>query len=67
MMKRFNSIALLLTCLALSANIVAQSQRWTEAKANAWYKNQPWLVGSNFIPSSTQCAVGTGVLLLKPS
>src|SRR3984957_5184572 len=52
MMKRFNSIALLLTCLALSANIAAQSQRWTEAKANAWYKNQPWLVGSNFIPSN---------------
>jgi Cellulase (glycosyl hydrolase family 5) len=52
MMKRFNSIALLLTCFALSANIVAQSQRWTEAKANAWYKNQPWLVGSNFIPSN---------------
>jgi len=52
MMKRFNSIALLLTSLALSANIVAQSQRWTEAKANAWYKNQPWLVGSNFIPSN---------------
>ena len=52
MMKRFNSIALLLTCLALSANIVAQSQRWTEAQANAWYKNQPWLVGSNFIPSN---------------
>ncbi len=53
MTRRFNSIALLLTwLLALSANIVAQSQRWTEAKANAWYKNQPWLVGSNFIPSN---------------
>ncbi|HEU5334942.1 MAG TPA: 1,4-beta-xylanase, partial [Terriglobales bacterium] len=28
----------------------AQSQRWTETRANAWYEQQPWLVGSNFIP-----------------
>jgi len=26
--------------------------RWTEEKANEWYKNQPWLVGANFGPSS---------------
>jgi hypothetical protein len=52
-MKRFSSIALLLTCfLALSSTTFAQSQRWTEAKANAWYQAQPWLVGSNFIPSN---------------
>ncbi len=25
--------------------------RWSEAKANAWYAQQPWLVGANFIPS----------------
>ncbi|HVN63494.1 MAG TPA: cellulase family glycosylhydrolase [Candidatus Binataceae bacterium] len=24
--------------------------RWTEQQANAWYGQQPWLVGSNFIP-----------------
>jgi Cellulase (glycosyl hydrolase family 5) len=29
-----------------------QSQRWTEAKANDWYQDQPWIVGSNFIPSN---------------
>ena len=28
----------------------AQPQRWSEAKANAWYARQPWLVGSNYIP-----------------
>ena len=27
-----------------------QPQRWSEAKANAWYARQPWLVGSNYIP-----------------
>ena len=53
MMKRFSSIALLLTCfLRCRPTLSAQSQRWTEAKANAWYQSQPWLVGSNFIPSN---------------
>ena len=26
--------------------------QWTAAKANQWYASQPWLVGSNFIPST---------------
>lgn len=25
--------------------------RWTEEQANRWYQQQPWLVGSNFVPS----------------
>ncbi|WP_316825425.1 cellulase family glycosylhydrolase [Pedobacter miscanthi] len=25
---------------------------WSKEKANNWYKNQPWLVGANFIPSN---------------
>jgi len=29
-----------------------QPQRWTEVKANDWYEHQPWIVGSNFIPSN---------------
>jgi hypothetical protein len=29
-----------------------QTARWTEQKANAWYAQQPWLVGSNYIPKS---------------
>jgi hypothetical protein len=30
----------------------AQTPRWTEQKANAWYAQQPWLVGSNYVPQS---------------
>jgi hypothetical protein len=30
----------------------AQSARWTEETANDWYASQPWLVGSNYIPST---------------
>jgi hypothetical protein len=41
-------------CLALSAlciSLEAQNGRWTEEQANAWYAQQPWLVGANFLPS----------------
>jgi hypothetical protein len=26
--------------------------RWSEQKANSWYRQQPWLVGSNYVPQS---------------
>lgn len=29
-----------------------QTARWSEEKANQWYAQQPWLVGSNYIPES---------------
>jgi hypothetical protein len=29
-----------------------QSDRWTEAQANAWYAQQPWPVGADFLPST---------------
>lgn len=30
----------------------AAAQRWSEDRANDWYKQQPWLVGSNYIPAN---------------
>jgi hypothetical protein len=30
----------------------AQTARWPGQKANAWYVQQPWLVGSNYAPKS---------------
>lgn len=30
----------------------AASGRWTAARANAWYQQQGWLVGANYIPST---------------
>jgi hypothetical protein len=39
--------------LALACPLVwSQSSRWSEQKANDWYAQQPWLVGSNYIPKS---------------
>src|SRR6516164_6715127 len=28
-----------------------ENSRWTEQRANAWYEQQPWLIGANFLPS----------------
>lgn len=36
---------------ALGPRMYAQEARWTEARANQWYEQQPWLVGANFVPS----------------
>jgi len=53
-MKRLISIALLFALmLGVHSLLFAQSaQRWSEDKANAWYQQQPWLVGANYIPAS---------------
>jgi hypothetical protein len=42
----------LLVLLTLASLAVAQPGRWSEAKANEWYKAQPWLVGANYNPAS---------------
>jgi hypothetical protein len=50
---RFVFKTAVLIVVALFANAVAaQSPRWPEPKATAWYAHQPWLVGSNYIPKS---------------
>ncbi len=47
----------LLPVVLLCASFLAHASdpgdpgRWSEAKANAWYAKQPWLVGANYIPS----------------
>jgi hypothetical protein len=47
--------ASLLTCAAITSLGATKDSgsgtRWTEAKANAWYAVQPWLVGANYVPS----------------
>jgi hypothetical protein len=43
--------ALLVGSASLSA-VSAQTPRWSEQRATAWYAAQPWLVGSNYVPRS---------------
>ena len=54
-MNYFNqrNAAVLALCSLLGPGIshAQKSVRWTEQHANDWYEKQPWLVGSNFIPS----------------
>lgn len=44
--------ALFVLFLGIGLNSRAQTTRWTEQAANDWYAKQPWLVGSNYIPST---------------
>lgn len=48
--RTFAYFALLL--LLVTSVCPAGTRRWTPQEANEWHKNQPWLVGSNFIPST---------------
>jgi Cellulase (glycosyl hydrolase family 5) len=41
-----------LCALCGPAAIPAQAARWSAQEATAWYAQQPWLVGSNYVPRS---------------
>src|SRR2546421_10323056 len=57
-MKRTVSSLVLVVSLVLAGAAFAQepgqvqSNRWPQRRAVQWYANQPWLVGSNYIPAS---------------
>ena len=60
-MTFFKNYLKLLICITFSILIFSckdtqvkdQSKRWSEEKAWKWYSEQPWLVGTNFITSSS--------------
>src|SRR5260370_23718273 len=45
-------IAALIVAVLYATAAGAQTPRWPEQKASAWYAQQPWLVGSNYVPKS---------------
>jgi hypothetical protein len=49
MMKTFAAVLILVA----SSGASAAQPRWSAEQANRWYDQQPWLVGCNFIPSTT--------------
>jgi Cellulase (glycosyl hydrolase family 5) len=53
-MKFSSLVAITVAIASISSPIRAQTQaeRWSEQKANAWYAQQPWLVGADYIPSN---------------
>jgi hypothetical protein len=55
-MKLVRSLPII-ACILISLAAAGQQQTgtrtiWTPAQANAWYNNNPWLVGANFLPST---------------
>jgi hypothetical protein len=48
------AITLSLSVALLTGTALAEGPlpRWTAEKANAWYREMPWLVGCNYIPST---------------
>ena len=49
---RFRFLCASLFFVVVATCGAAQPSRWTEQKANDWYAQQPWLVGSNYIPAT---------------
>ena len=49
---KLNFASAMAIVLALCSTAQTQSSRWSEQKANDWYAQQPWLVGSNYVPRS---------------
>jgi len=45
-------MAVFLVAILGSRSSFADSPRWSEQKAADWYAQQPWLVGSNYVPKS---------------
>jgi hypothetical protein len=55
MTRRSNAVfmAAALMAVGLRTSVTwAQTPRWEEGRANAWYAQQPWLIGSNYVPKS---------------
>jgi hypothetical protein len=42
----------LVLCCPIQAKSQPHIQRWTEQQAQEWYAQQPWLVGSDYIPAT---------------
>jgi hypothetical protein len=50
-LRRLSMMLIMAVCCGLGISAAGQEARWTEERANQWYGQQPWLVGSNFVPS----------------
>lgn len=51
----WSCLALAFAVLVIGAPAHAKASspaRWSQVQANAWYAQQPWLVGSNYVPSN---------------
>src|ERR1700735_659432 len=49
--RHFTQCAIPLLIFSALTAAARSPERWTENEANTWYAQQPWLVGSDYIPS----------------
>lgn len=50
-LRRLGVVVSMGAVLAAGSVAAQQPDRWSAEKANAWYAQQPWLVGANYVPS----------------
>jgi len=51
-MKRLALVLMVISTALVPTMSAESSQRWSADRANAWYKQQPWLVGADYIPAT---------------
>src|SRR5579864_9303938 len=53
-MKRlsWHAVFVISVVISVSGSLIAQTSRWSADKSKGWYDQQPWLVGSNYIPEN---------------
>ncbi len=51
MSKRTSTAVAWLGFVLMATNAIADTTRWSADKANTWYAQQRWLIGSNYIPA----------------
>jgi len=57
MMLAAMALAFVVTAACADEPAVLAPGQWTREQANAWYQEQPWLVGCNYIPSTAVNAI----------
>jgi len=50
-LRSWNAWFIFALLCGLAPRAHTQEARWTEARANQWYQQQPWPVGANFLPA----------------
>src|ERR1700677_2997253 len=50
-MKHLKTLVICGLICAFCGLLSSQESRWGEDRANEWYRQQPWLVGANFVPA----------------
>ncbi|MBX6315775.1 MAG: 1,4-beta-xylanase [Isosphaeraceae bacterium] len=51
-MRKRIELAALLGLLLAAPGLAMAGERWSTEKANAWYRERPWPVGCNYVPST---------------